>query len=348
MYHDSVLQIYHGDTARNKQVDNLLAREGICRDKNLDYTCGIFDEEGRLLATGSSFGNTLRCFAVSKEQQGEGLINRITSHLINMQFQRGNAHLFLYTKNETAKFFADLGFYKIVELPNQLVFMENRKNGFSSYLARLERHKKEANQVAAIVMNANPFSLGHLYLIEKAAAQNDIVHLFIVSEDASLVPFEVRKKLVLEGTAHLKNICYHESGSYMISNATFPSYFLKDDEQVVYGHALLDIEIFKEIANALGVHCRYIGEEPNSQVTSIYNEVMKEKLPTYGISCVEILRKTHESVAISASNVRRAIKENNMEQLAYLVPETTLRYFLSSEAIPVIARIQKADTVIHH
>ena len=79
--------------------------------------------------------------------------------------------------------------------------MENRKDGFSSYLDQLARSRVEAPKVAAIVMNANPFTLGHQYLVEKAAAENDLVHLFMVSEDASLFPYAVRKKLIQEGTA---------------------------------------------------------------------------------------------------------------------------------------------------
>ena len=101
--------------------------------------------------------------------------------------------------------------------------MENKRTCFSSYLNSLVKQKESAPRIAALVMNANPFTLGHQYLVEKAASENDILHLFIVSEDASLVPFSVRKKLVMEGTAHLKNIRYHDSGPYIISNATFPS-----------------------------------------------------------------------------------------------------------------------------
>ncbi len=64
-------------------------------------------------------------------------------------------------------------------------------------------------------MNANPFTLGHQYLVEKAASECDTLHIFIVSEDASLVPFPVRKKLVLEGTCHLPNVICHDSGPYL-------------------------------------------------------------------------------------------------------------------------------------
>ena len=273
-----ISQIYPSDKRANAEVDALLISEGIRRDANLDYTCGMYDDEMHIIATGSCFGNTLRCFAVSHEHQGEGLMNSIVSHLIEFQFSRGNTHLFLYTKCNSAKFFGDLGFYEIARIEEQIVFMENRKTGFQNYLSSLakdplpEKYAPDLyktatdtnayppKKVAALVMNANPFTLGHQYLVEKAAAENDLLHLFIVSEDASLVPFQVRKRLVMEGTAHLKNICYHDSGPYIISNATFPSYFQKDENAVIESHAMLDLTVFTQIVRHLASHAAMWGK----------------------------------------------------------------------------------------
>lgn len=327
----AISQIYPSDRRANTQINELLLAEGIRRDANLDYTCGMYDEEMNIIATGSCFGNTLRCMAVSNAHQGEGLMNQIVTHLISIQFERGNTHLFLYTKCNSAKFFGDLGFYEIARIDGQIVFMENRKTGFTSYLEKLKKETEQSEvfrqfscndsaktKIAALVMNANPFTLGHQYLVEKAASENDILHLFIVSEDQSLVPFSVRKKLVLEGTAHLKNIIYHESGPYIISNATFPSYFQKDADAVMESHANLDLTIFVRIAQTLGINYRYVGEEPNSQVTGIYNEIMAKKLPENQIACKIIPRKEANGSVISASTVRTALKSGKMELLKTL------------------------------
>lgn len=343
-----ITQIRQADKYGNHLVDELLAAEGIRRDANLDYTCGMYDDEMNLIATGSCFGNTLRCMAVSHTHQGEGLMNSIVSHLIEVQFSRGNTHLFLYTKCDSARFFGDLGFYEIARINGQIVFMENKRTGFSSYLNSLEKQKESAPRIAALVMNANPFTLGHQYLVEKAASENDILHLFIVSEDASLVPFSVRKKLVMEGTAHLKNIRYHDSGPYIISNATFPSYFQKDEQAVIESHAMLDLTVFTKIASALGINRRYVGEEPTSLVTGIYNQIMSEKLPENGIECVIVPRKENKGAVISASTVRQALKEENWPLLEELVPETTLNYFKNPDARPVIDKIQASENVIHY
>jgi len=346
----SISKIYPSDRNANAEVEALLLQEGIRRDQNLDYTCGMYDDSYHLIATGSCFKNTLRCLAVSHDHQGEGLMNEIVSHLITVQYERGNTHLFLYTKCSSAKFFGDLGFYEIMQIDNELVFMENDRRGFTDYLDRLRKTVTETEgSVAAIVMNANPFTLGHRYLVEKAAAENDLVHIFAVSEDASLIPYRVRKHLIEDGTADLSNVIIHDSGPYIISSATFPSYFQKDEESVIRGHALLDLSIFVKIAKAMGIHRRYVGEEPTSLVTGIYNEIMQTQLPEHGIECVVIPRRqTEDGAAISASTVRKALQCGDLETFRHLVPETTYSYFTSDAAAPVLAAIRAAGNVVHY
>lgn len=343
----AISQIRPTDRRTLSKIDALLRSEGITRDGNLDYICAMFDDDDNVIATGSCFGCTLRCFAVSKAHQGEGLLNEIISHLMEVQYARGNLHLFLYTKINTAKFFGDLGFYEIARVDGTLVFMENRRTGFPNYLKALEQTKREGVS-AALVMNANPFTLGHQYLVETAAANCDTLHLFVLSEDASLVPFAVRKKLVREGVAHIPNVVLHDSGPYMISSATFPSYFLKDETAVIEGHARLDLAVFTKIARALNVTARYVGEEPTSQVTGLYNEIMARELPEAGIACHVIPRKEADGKAISASTVRVALQQGDWETLETLVPPSTLAYFTSPEAATVLNAIRRAGNVVHY
>lgn len=329
-----------------EQVDALLSRVGIRRDGHLDYTCGIFDDD-ELIATGSCFGNTIRCLAVSGERQGEGLLNQVVSHLMEVQAQRGNTHVFLYTKAASARFFADLGFYEIARVDGELVFMENRRTGFADYCRALARTRREGRS-AAVVMNANPFTRGHQHLVERAAAENDTVHLFVLSEEAGPIPFAVRRRLVREGVAHLPNVICHDSGPYIISAATFPSYFLKDEDTVAAAHAKLDLTVFGRIAQTLGVTVRYVGEEPDSGVTALYNRIMAERLPEVGVACRVIPRLMAGDRVVSASTVRQAIHDGELAAVADMLPPATAAYFASAEAAPVIAAIQKQKEVCHH
>lgn len=377
-----------GDRYMQDEVDALLEREGIHRDQHLDYTAAMLDEDYHVIATGSLFGNTLRCMAVSSDHQGESLMNAIVSHLIEVQYSRGNYHLFLYTKCDSARFFGNLGFYEITRVPEEnIVFMENKRTGFRDYLAALQRETQQAEstardeanagnpiaghpaeavmapggscaagpaalnqrgRVGAIVMNANPFTLGHRYLVEQARAACGVLHLFMVSEDVSLVPFSVRKKLIMEGTKDIPGIIYHEAGSYIISSATFPAYFQKGDNAVIRSQAGIDARIFTQIAAALGITDRFVGDEPTSVVTGIYNEILSTALPEAGVACHIIPRKEADGKAISASTVRSCIHDGRLEDIRGLVPETTYRYFTSPEAAPVIGRIRAAEEVVHY
>lgn len=343
----TVSRVFPRNRAAMAAVDRLLKQEGITRDRNLDYTCAVYDRNDNIVATGSCFGTTLRCFAVDKGHQGEGLLNRVVTHLTEVQFSWGNTHLFLCTKPSAAPLFGDLGFYEIARVEGTLVFMENRRTGFADYLARLATHKT-GGKSAALVMNANPFTLGHQYLAEQAAGNCDTLHLFVLSEDASLFPFSVRKQLVREGTAQLGNVVLHDSGPYIISSATFPSYFLKDADAVAEAHARLDLAVFAKIAEALNISARFVGEEPLSAVTARYNALMASALPEYGVECRIIPRKALDSRPISASAVRQAIQLGDWDTVSTLVPETTLRWLRSPDAADVIDAIRKADNVIHH
>lgn len=343
----SIARISPADARGMRQVDALLEQEGLRRDANLDYVCGMYDDDYRIVATGSCFGSTLRCFAVDRGHQGEGLLNQVVTHLTDVQAARGNLRLFLYTKPGTAKFFGDLGFHEIARVPGRLVFMENRRDGFPGYLRRLAATRREGVS-AAVVMNANPFTLGHQYLAETAAAACDALHLFVVSEDASLVPASVRRDLVAAGTAHLPNVVLHDCGPYIISSATFPSYFLKDEAAVIESQARLDLAVFARIAEALNVTVRFVGEEPASQVTGIYNRVMLEALPAAGVECRVIPRKCDGGRAISASTARKALQDGDLDAFRRLVPDTTWAWFNGPDAAPVLERIRAAGDVVHY
>ena len=343
----TISQVFPNDRRALSQIDALLEQEGICRDAHLDYTCAVYDDDDKVIATGSCFGNTLRCFAVDSACQGEGLLNQLATHLLRVQMARGNAHLFLYTKTAAAPLFAGLGFCEIARVKDTLAFMENRRNGFAKYLQKLSASRREGRS-AALVMNANPFTLGHRYLAEQAAAAWDTLHLFLISEDASLIPFSVRMRLVRDGVSDLSNVVIHETGPYIISRATFPSYFLKEEAAVIQGQALLDLAIFIRIAGALGITCRYVGEEPTSQVTGLYNQIMRRELPAAGIDCQVIPRLEIEGRPVSASTVRCALRDGDWSALRGLVPDTTYEYFTGSEAGPVLERIRQAADVVHY
>lgn len=338
-----VRQVYPFDKASQKQVLALLQGEGITVDRNLDYTAALFNEQNQMVATGSFFRNTLRCLAVRGDMQGEGLLGSLISHLREELALRGVFDVFLYTKHQAARFFTDLGFHTLAEVKPQLVFMESSATAFSQYLRTISQGAVKAKRVAAIVMNANPFTLGHQYLAEQAAAQCDVLHLFIVREDISAFPFVVRERLVKAGTAHLKNIIYHDTGPYIVSSATFPSYFLPDSEEATIAQARVDTAVFGKIAQALHINLRFVGDEPLSFATNLYNQTMAKDLPDLGAELHIIPRRQDlAGEVISATRVRKLLQSGDLDGLRALLPETTLQFLQSQEGSEVIARMNQA------
>ena len=176
-------------------------------------------------------------------------------------------------------------------------------------------------------MNCNPFTLGHLHLVEYAAAQVVKLYIFVVEEDKSEFPFADRIELVRQGVKNFSNVEVLSSGKFIISQTTFSGYINKASLQDVAVDSREDVEIFaKEIAPTLGITVRFAGEEPKDNVTRQYNETMKKILPRYGIEFCEIPRKEFDGEPISASSVRDAIKNGDIDKVKSLVPETTFDY----------------------
>lgn len=342
----AVREISRLDTAEALQVRTLLAGEGLTLDAHLDYTCGLFDETDTLLATGSCFASTLRCFAVAKEHRGEGLLNEVVTHLLEVQAARGNFHLFVYTKPQSVRFFESLGFTGIARLDGTLVFLENRKRGFASFCEELSRTRRPGAS-AAIVMNANPFTLGHRYLVEQAARRYEAVHLFVLSEDRSFFPADVRLRLVRLGVREFPNVQVYETKEYLISAATFPGYFLKGSDAAARAGARLDAALFVKIAAALGVSARFVGEEPTSRATRLYNEILQQELTKAGLDVILLPRLCLNGQPVSASAVRQMIHDGDLDTVRELVPPSTWEYLQSSEAQPVLEAIRKAGEVRH-
>ncbi|MDR0904335.1 MAG: adenylyltransferase/cytidyltransferase family protein [Ruminococcus sp.] len=200
-------------------------------------------------------------------------------------------------------------------------------------IAELEDYKSKLRKlrpkIGAIVMNCNPFTLGHRYLIEYAAGKVEKLFIFVVEEDKSFFPFADRIELVKKGTADLENVIVLPSGKFIISSKTFVNYFGKSKIQDRTIDPSMDVELFaKQIAPTLGITVRFAGEEPLDNITRQYNEAMARILPDYGVDFEVIPRKEQGENVISASLVRKLLEEKDFDKIAELVPETTLDYLL--------------------
>lgn len=304
----------------------LLKRSGLTPDTDSDQTVLLWDS-GALAAAGSRKGNLLKCIAVEERRQGDGLTATILTALRQEAFREGHQHLFLYTKPEYLFRFSSLFFYPVART-RQVLLMENRKNGLRDFLQALPV-RDTAGTTGAVVMNCDPFTLGHRHLIETAAQECGHVYAFILSENQGFFSAIDRLELVRRGTADLPNVTVLPTGPYLISAATFPTYFLKDRDSAGQVQCLLDIEVFvRYFAPHWGIRRRYVGTEPLSPLTFQYNAALAEHLPRYGIELKEVPRLEEMGRPISASTVRAYLRSGDFTAVRSLVPPCTFDYLL--------------------
>ena len=296
----------------------LLLRSRLSEEGSTDYTALLFDGE-RMIACGSLCGSVLKQIAVDSVAEGEGACAAVVSALVTEAFARGNTHLLLCTKPQHRNLFASLGFYPLAETGRALL-MENLRDGLDRFLNGI---RVTGDRVGCVVCNCNPMTNGHLHLIRYAAQRVDQLLVFVVSEDASMFPSDVRYALVSEAAAGIPGVSVYRSGVYLVSRATFPTYFVPDASERCEVRDDLDLELFSSrIAPALRIAVRFVGEEPYSEVTRAYNERMRQLLPERGIDVIEIPRYR----GISASRVRALISEGRAEEIRELVPPTVYAY----------------------
>lgn len=316
---------------RVKRVEEFLSSVELKISSDIE-TFVLAKENGKIIACGGIAGNILKCIAISPEKRGEGFFLSLMTELLNTANDKGRKDLFIFSSPKNRLFFEECGFRLIQECDNQVILMENSEN-LAKYKKSLSQYKKDGTKIGSIVMNANPFTLGHQYLVESAASQCEHLHLFVVGEDASEFSFVDRLRLIKEGTLHIKNVTVHEGSDYIISKATFPTYFIKNRGEVNQIHAKLDLNIFKDhLAPTLGITHRFVGDEPHCKVTNNYNQNMKRILQevsnSVSIKVIEVPRKQESSKAISASRVRGLLKEKRYEELSKLVPKSTFDFLI--------------------
>jgi [citrate (pro-3S)-lyase] ligase len=330
-----------------KLVKDFLAKQDF--DYNpleVDCTMILYNLNNKIIGTGSYKTRTLRYIAVSNEYRESTAFADIVTFLTNQLLEKHH-HTFVFTKPDKAKLFEGLGYSEIARAEPLFSVLEFGYHSIKDYQKYLQTIKEKTltQKIASIVVNCNPYTNGHKYLIEKASDENEIVYLFVVEENLSVFPFEIRWELISKGIKHLKNVKMVKAGHYIVSGGIFPSYFLKNETTTLISEkqAELDVSIFaKYVVPVLNIKKRYIGTENYCATTAAYNRAMHKLLPQSGVEVIEITRKTSDDKNnfISASKVREAIKNDELEKVLDFIPETTKDFLLSTEANEIIKKIK--------
>ena len=340
----NILELHPTIPRQRRQIEMFLHTNGLRYD-DVDYYAAIVDESSdEMIAGGGLKGSVIKCVAVADGYKGEAVANVIISHLIAKANAEGCQCVKLYTKPDNRQLFESLSFRLIAESPNAIL-METGVGGIEKYSEELRVKSEELGvkseelkndesvvsnarkPIGAIVMNANPFTLGHRFLVEQSSELVERLYVVVVREDCSMFSYNERKAMVSQGVRDIGNVVVVDGSDYAVSAATFPTYFLKQLSDATDTQIILDLDLYRRrIAPALGATIRFFGSEPTDSLTRRYNELMHQQLGEEHVH--EIQRKQQEGSAISASRVRKAMMEGCLWDAIQLVPPTTIPYII--------------------
>ena len=347
----NILELHPTIPRQRRQIEMFLQTNGLRYD-DVDYYAAIVDESSdEMIAGGGLKGSVIKCVAVADGHKGEAVANVIISHLIAKANAEGCQCVKLYTKPDNRQLFESLSFRLIAESPNAIL-METGVGGIEKYSEELRVKSEELRvkseelgvkseelkndesvvlnarkPIGVIVMNANPFTLGHRFLVEQSSELVERLYVVVVREDCSMFSYNERKAMVSQGVRDIGNVVVVDGSDYAVSAATFPTYFLKQLSDATDTQIILDLDLYRRrIAPALGATIRFFGSEPTDPLTRRYNELMHQQLGEEHVH--EIQRKQQEGSAISASRVRKAMMEGCIWDAIQLVPPTTTPYII--------------------
>ena len=349
----NILELHPTIPRQRRQIETFLQANGLRYD-DVDYYAALVDESSdEMIAGGGLKGCVIKCVAVADGHKGEAVANVIVSHLLAKANEDGYQCVKLYTKPHNRQLFESLSFRLIAEAPNAIL-METGVGGIErwSYELRIKsdelriksdelriksdelgvrndelRIKSVRKPIGAIVMNANPFTLGHRFLVEQSSELVERLYVVVVREDCSMFSYSERKAMVIQGVRDIGNVVVVDGSDYAVSAATFPTYFLKQISDATDTQITLDLDIYRRrIAPALGATIRFFGSEPTDPLTRRYNELMHQQLGEDHVH--EIQRKQQDGSPISASRVRKAMLEGRLWDAIQMVPPTTIPYII--------------------
>lgn len=315
-----MVEIFNTNFEKNElKLIEFLKENNLVYDYDIDL-CLVIKNNNKIVACAARKNNVFKMIAVSKEYQSLDYVAKMISELISISHNQGIYHYFIFTKSSYFPHFKNLNFKLLVEFEG-VGLLEYGRINFADYYTKYALEANQNNGV--IVMNCNPFTLGHYYLIEASSKLVDNLIVFIVEENRSFFSFEDRIDLVKNGCKDLKNVRIIPSGPYIISAATFPTYFLKSIDEKTYYYTNIDLLLFKIIMNQMNLNIRFFGDEPNDKLTNMYLDQARKILHNK----IHIFKRISvNNQIISASLVRKYIEEANFEKIRTLVNDYTFKF----------------------
>ncbi|MGN9165270.1 adenylyltransferase/cytidyltransferase family protein [Tissierellaceae bacterium HCP3S3_D8] len=336
--------MFFSDELNTNNEKEVLEIKEFLDNYGVDYDCPdktfVIRDSGKIIATGSASGNILKYFFSKEEYKGQGAMGIIYNSLLSHLLEEGYDSFFVFTSPNNRAIFQSLGLKEVYSTERVSLF-EGGFYNYNSWIHKIKSNlKPKIGRRGAIIMNCNPMTLGHKYLIRRAVEEVDELLIFVVEEDKSVFPFKDRFSILQEELKDIEKIDLIKGGPYIISQGTFPTYFIKKKDEMLEIYTELDGSIFADkIAKDLGIDIRFLGSEPKDMVTLAYNKSLKEILEKRDIEVKIIPRMSLKDEIVSASYVRQLLKEGKMKEAFNFLPNSTIEYLKSDRGQKIISRL---------
>lgn len=295
-------------------------------DENVDYTVAIFEDDV-IIGTVSKERNIIKCFAIDNNFRSLGLSTKLLTEVMNKLIQEGYSNSMVFTKKCNEDIFKNLGYNEVSSSENVILLEKGHPNFENTFDEIIKKYSIDINKDnGLIIMHANPFTLGHRYLVENALKKCSNILVFVLEENRSFFSFEDRFDLVKKGLEDLKGVKVIPSSRYIISSATFPTYFLKKEDDMLKEYINLDTEIVAKICKKLNVKTRFLGTEPIDNITKMYNEKIISVFNCNNIEVSIVDRLMIGNNIVSASSVRTLLANKDFDSIKDIVPLTTYNF----------------------
>lgn len=328
------------DVNQPKAMDELasfLNKNDLTMDK-IDAAL-VLKEDGIIIGSCCKFNNVLKMIAIDCNYQQNNLTATLLSEMQHILFEQNITHSFIFTPVKHKHIFTSLFYHEVIATDEVVLLEKGSQNIDQTIQNIIKQYNIQKGNHGAIVINGNPMTLGHQYLIEQASQQVDRLFVFVVEEDVSFFSFEFRYRLIEKNTKHLDNVVVLASTSYIISHATFPNYFMRDLDHHFKMYATLDVSLFAKHFSKLFIQTRFVGEEPLDPMTNMYNQMLRKELPKHGMHLKIIPRKESNHGVISASKVRECLKQGDYIKLKDFVSDLTYKEIMANKEL-----VEKAKT----
>lgn len=305
-----------------EQIGLFLASFDLSLDNDVDKTLYV-EEDNRIIATISKADYIIKDMAILPNYQSENLSSFLLSRMLEIMNEQKIYSYQVFTKPQYEEIYHNFGFRTIVKT-SRVLMLEGGVETINDVLAKMKSRLElqfstisEKSDIGSVVINANPFTIGHQYLIEEIAKRHQIVIVFLVEENLSEFSFVERSSMAYLATKHLLNVLIFPSTKYIVSKLTFPTYFLKNSDEVNEETARVDALIYRDyFMKQLYIKKRYVGTETTEKMTK-YNSILQEELKE---KLVVLQRLSWKNKEVSASTVRRLLKEKRLSEALNLIP----------------------------